>query len=205
MTTSRILGIGGLVVATALTLASCGSQDPDPSGDPTASESGSNQSSGSGNGDAVPADWQEAKIDVARLHVPANWSVLNPTATDIGIAAPKDEIGFSPGGGSLVAGVHNGDPDVEASINGLAEQRLKNYQGDPNLSHVKRLPDVTVNGVLLAHVRWETAQTWDDEYLGVTADGESTVGVVWQFGKGDVDRAGAKELIDPVMETFELI
>lgn len=200
-----MLGISGLVVATTLTLASCGSQNPDPSGDPTVSESGTNQSDGSGSGDATLSGWQEAKIDVARLHVPADWSVLNPTATGVGIAAPKDELGFSPGGGSLVAGVHNGDPDVEASINGLAEQRLKNYQSDPNLSHVKRLPDVTVNGVLLAHVQWETAQTWDDEYLGVTTDGESTVGVVWQFGKGDLDRAGANELTDPVMETFELI
>lgn len=199
-----MLGIGGLVVATALTLSSCGSQDPDPSGDPTVSESGNNQPDGSGSGDAIPSDWQEAKIDVARLHVPADWSVLNPTATGTGIAAPKDEFGFSPGGGSLVAGVHNGDTNVEASINGLAEQRLKNYQSDPNLSRVKRLPDVTLNGVLLAHVQWETAQTWDDEYLGVTTDGESTVGVVWQFSKGDLDRTGARELIDPVMETFEL-
>lgn len=198
-----MLGIGGLVVATVLTLASCGSQDPDPSGDPTVSESGDNKSGGPGSGDATPSDWQEAKIDVAGLHVPADWTVLNPTATGIGIAAPKDEFGFSPGGGSLVAGVHNGDTDVEASINGLAEQRLKNYQSDPNLSHVKRLPDVTLNGVLLAHVQWETAQTWDDEYLGVTTDGESTVGVVWQFSKGDLDRTSAQELIDPVMETFE--
>lgn len=95
--------------------------------------------------------------------------------------------------------------DVKAYVARSADSIVKSRKSDPNIVSVERRPDVTINGVLFAHVEWETSQTWDSEYLTVSRDGTSQVDVVWQFGKGDVDRKGVQELIDPVMETFELL
>jgi hypothetical protein len=183
-----------------LVVAGCGSKDPDPSGNPTSGESTSGQTSEPG----IPSDWQEATIDAAGVHVPADWTVLNPMATDIGFAAPKDELGFSPGGGSMVVNVGDDSGDVKAIIDAATKFNLETYKSDPNLSNVKRLPDVTVNGVPFSLVQWETSQTWETEYLTATADGSESITLSWQFAKGDIDRKGSQELIDPVMETFVL-
>lgn len=200
MTISRSLGIATLALATVITLAGCGSPDTEPSGDPTSGGSNSQSSE-----PATPSDWQEAAIDAASIHVPADWTVLNPKATDIGVAAPKDELGFSPGGGSMVVNVGDDSGDVKAIIDAATKFNLETYKGDSNLSNVKRLPDVTINGVPFSLVQWETGQTWETEYLTATADGSESITLSWQFAKSDIDRASVQKLIDPVMETFELL
>lgn len=201
MTTSRTLGVAALALTTAMTFAGCGSQDPDPSGDPT-----KEQSAGEQTGEpTIPSDWQEAKIDAARVHVPQDWSVLNPKAADVGFTAPTDEFGLSPGGGSMVVNVGDDSGDIEAIIDAATEFNLETYKGDPNSSNVKRLPDVTINGVPFSLVQWETSNTWETEYLTATVDGTESITLSWQFAKGDVDRKGSHELIDPVMATFELL
>ncbi|MGH3349549.1 MAG: hypothetical protein ACRDPS_02700 [Nocardioides sp.] len=201
MTTSRTLGIAVLALTTVVTFAGCGSQDPDPSEDPTIGQSAGGQTSEP----AIPSDWQEAKIDVASVHVPQDWAVLNPKATDIGFTAPKDEFGFSPGGGSMVVNVGDDTGDAEAIIDAATEFNLKTYKGDPNISNVKRLPDLTISGVPFSLVQWETSQSWETEYLTATDDGTESITLSWQFIKSDIDRKGSQDLIDPVMETFELL
>ncbi len=203
MTTSRTLGIAGLVLAATMTLASCGSEDPSPGGDPT-SEPASPGSGGSSQGSSIPADWQVAKIDVAQVHLPSDWAILNPQPTAVGFNTSKDEFGFSAGGGTLTANVGSGEGDVESNIDSVTKFHLETYEGDSNLSKVTRLPDAEINGVPFSTIQWETSQTWETEYITVTPDGTSDVSVIWQFTKGDIDREAAQKLIDPVMETFEL-
>lgn len=203
MMTSRTLRVAGLVLAATMTLASCSSEDPGPSGDPT--NGPSSTGSGSSQESSVPADWQEAKIDVAQVHLPSDWALLNPQPTAVGFNTSKDEFGFSAGGGTLTANVGSGEGDVESNIDSVAKFHLETYQGDSNLSKVTRLPDAKINGIRFAAIQWETSNTWETEYITVTPDGASDVSVIWQFTKGEVDRKGAQKLIDPVMKTFELL
>lgn len=187
-------------MATVLAFAACGSEDPTPT-DPTAKSSGGNPSGTA----TVPSDWQSAETDAAVVHLPPDWSLLDGQPDSAGFAAPKDDFGLSPGGGTIVLNVATDASDVKAYVARSAESIVKSRESDPNIVGVERRPDVTINGILFAHVEWETSQTWDSEYITVSRDGASQVGVVWQFGKGDVDRKGSQELIDPVMDTFELL
>ncbi|MGH3976426.1 MAG: hypothetical protein ACRDS9_24370 [Pseudonocardiaceae bacterium] len=201
MTTSRRLGIAALLLATVTMLAGCGSEDPDPSGDPPTGESPSESTDGS----TVPADWQEVKIEVAQVHLPSDWTILDQDETSASFAAAKDEVGLSPGSGTMGIGVNSPSGDVKADIERATTSHLETYQGDSNMKNVKRLPDVTINDVLFTHVQWEVGQSWDSEYVTVTSDGEYVVTVGWGFSKSGIDRKGSQALIDTVMETFELL
>lgn len=205
MTTSRALGIATLALTTVMTLAGCGSQGTDPAGNPTGEESTSKQASESSAGDAIPADWQEVKIEVAQIHLPPDWTVLNQREGSASFAAAKDNLGLIPGSGTMGYGVNSPSGDVKADIESATESRLETYRSDPNRTNVKRLPDVTINGALFSHFQWEVGQSWNSEYVTVTADDQSVVTVGWGFNKSGLDRKGSQELIDPVMETFELV
>lgn len=199
MTTSRTLGIATLALATVLMLTGCGSQEPDPSGDPTSAGT-----SESADGATVPADWQEVKIDVAQIHMPPEWSILNQRANAASFAAAKDELGLIPGSGTMGSGVNSPSGDVKADIEHATESRLETYRNDPNRKNVKRLADVTINDVPFSHFQWEVGQRWNSEYVTVTPDGQSVITVGWGFSKSGLDRDGSQKMIDPVMETFEL-
>ncbi|MFI5623488.1 hypothetical protein ACIA03_08490 [Nocardioides sp. NPDC051685] len=205
MTTSRTLGIATLALTAAMALAGCGSDSPNPDGDPT-NGTPTADASGSAGGSEVPADWQEAKTDEAAVHLPRDWAILNAKDTSVGFEPPKGKFGFAPGGGTMTTGVHSGTGDLKSDINRAAEHHLKALQSDPTSTNVKRLSNMTTaDGVELSIVQWETDQTWNVEYTTVTEDGQWVLGVTWQFNKSDIDRKGSQELIAPVMETFELL
>ncbi len=105
----------------------------------------------------------------------------------------------------MVVNVGDDTGDAEAIIDAATEFNLKTYKGDPNISNVKRLPDLTISGVPFSLVQWETSQSWETEYLTATDDGTESITLSWQFIKSDIDRKGSQDLIDPVMETFELL
>lgn len=198
MTTSRTLRIAPLALATVLLLTSCGSQEPDPSGDP--SRGGASESTPS---ETTTAGWQEVEIDVAQIRMPPDWSIIDQGPDSASFAAAKDQVGLSPGSGTMGIGVNSPSGDLKADIERATASHLETYRDDPNMRNVKRLPDLTTNGATFSHVQWEVGQSWDSEYVTVTPDGEYVVTVRWGFTKSGLDRKGSQDLIDPVMETFE--
>lgn len=201
MTMSRTLRFAALAAATVLALTGCASQGPEQPTEPTVEPSNGEPTSSP----TIPSDWQSAEMAAAAVHLPPDWTLLDTTPDSTGFASPQDDFGFSAGGGTLALNVATDAADVKAYVDRSAKSLVKSRQSDPSIVSVKRRPDVTINGVLFAHVEWETSQTWDSEYLTVSRDGASQVVVVWQFTKGDLDRKGAQALIDPVMDTFELL
>ncbi|GGU38788.1 hypothetical protein GCM10007979_42550 [Nocardioides albus] len=189
-----------MALSLAMVFAGCGSQDSDPSGDPT-----SKGASETTDGASTPADWNEVKIDVARVYVPPDWAILSQRDNAASVAVAKDDLGLIPGSGTMGSGVNSPSGDLKANIDDATEFHLETFRGDPNIKNVKRLPDVTINGVLLSHIQWEKETSWDSEYITVTTDLQSVITIGWGFTKSDLDRKGSQDLIDPVMETFELL
>lgn len=103
----------------------------------------------------------------------------------------------------MTAGVNSSSGDIEADIESTTKFHLETFNGDPNLKNVKRLPDVTINGVPFSHIQWEVGPSWKSEYVTVTPDGAWAITIGWGFTKSGLDRKGSQELIDPVMNTFE--
>jgi hypothetical protein len=203
MTTSRTLGITAVVLTTLMMLASCGSQDPDPSGDPTTGQATSGHPSDSADGSTTPADWQEVKIEAAQVYLPADWTIIDQDETSASFGAAKDELGLSPGSGGVSTGVNSPSGDVKADLERATKFHLETFNGDSNLKNIKRLPDVTINGVLFSHIQWELGPSWRSEYVTVTPDDAWVITIGWAFTKSGLDRTGSQKLIDPVMETFE--
>lgn len=197
MTTSRGLNIVALALITVTMLGACGSQDQDFSGGPMNAEA-SEQTGGVG----APSDWQEVKIDAAQVHLPPHWTILDQEETSVSFAAAKDELGLSPGSGTITTGVNSPSGDVKADLERTTEFHLETFNGDPNLKNVKRLPDVTIDGVLFSHIQWEVGPSWRSEYVAITPDDAWSVTIGWGFTMSGLDRNGSQELIDPVMETF---
>lgn len=198
MTTSRKMTFSATALIVTMVVAGCGSPDPDPSGDPTSEHTSETTDDAS-----TPADWREVKIDVARIYIPQGWTILNQRDNAASVAVAKDDLGLIPGSGTIGSGVNSPSGDQKANIDAATEFHLETFRGDPNITNVRRLPDVTINGVLLSHIQWEKETSWDSEYITVTTDLQSVITVGWGFTKSGIDRKGSQELIDPVMETFE--
>ncbi|MFE7224808.1 hypothetical protein ACFU7D_08505 [Nocardioides sp. NPDC057577] len=203
MTTSRTIAVTALILTTTLTGTSCassagsGTESPSaPNGSATASESPTSPS--------VPSDWQEVSVDAAQLHVPPDWTVEPGGAETVSMVAPKDDLGYSPGFGNLLASNLGGGGDVATNVETIAGYE-KDRLTTGGAAHLKRLPDATFNGALFYHFQYEKDRTWNDSYATVTEDGQQQITINWDFNKSDIDRKGADALIAKVMPTFELL
>ena len=203
MRTSRSIAVAALTTALGVTLGACGTGES-PDTEPTSNATDSTaDSSPSPTGPAVPEGWKVASAEVAQLHVPPDWELESHADQAQTMVAPENKNGLSPGSGEVMAGAYGADGETEESVEGLAKLLNDQLKADSSLTKLERLPDETINGTLFYHFRAETDFDWQDHYGTVTPTTRDQVTVTWKFNKSDIDRKGAKALIDPIMATYE--
>lgn len=155
----------------------------------------------------MPANWKKVNLkNVVQIQVPPTWKVTpgpDPLSTIIGA---RDKDGHIPGGPTLGLNPYiGGTGDMKADVATLAslDEKLLVHEGD--LANIKRLPDVTVNGVELYHLQYQDTQKWFDDFGGVTADGTQKIVVSWVFNRDLIDRKSAEAFEAQVMPTYRLL
>lgn len=202
MTTSRLLTLTALALATTLTASACSPSGENPSGsDPTSTSASSSPTASESSVATVPADWQTVELgQVAELSVPSDWTVKSTNDSLHTLQAPKDKVGFPPGSATVginsLAGGKQGTK-LESSARWVMENDYAGYKP-------KRLPNEVINGTDFYRIQFESESEWYDVYGTVTPDAEQHIVIEWKFLK-TLDRKQAEAVWGPVMPTFKML
>lgn len=120
---------------------------------------------------------------------------MHPGGGQLGFDAPKGQYITKPGGASFAS---NTTP--RASTEADVPSALGLFKG-MQLAKIKRLPDVTLGGVVFYHVQAQSKGNWYDMF-GTVRNGY-LVHVLWTMMREIIDRADATKLINQVMTTFK--
>ncbi|GGR43916.1 hypothetical protein J2S40_004185 [Nocardioides luteus] len=132
--------------------------------------------------------------------MPPDWTIDATNASLQTLEAPKDATGFPPGRGGIGVGSLAGGDQAE-QFDWVAKHAKENdYAGYDNF---KRLPDEVINGTKFFRFQFDSEAVWWDVYGTVTADGEHSILIEWQFDK-TIDRKQAEDIWSPVMPTFKM-
>lgn len=202
MRTARTIKIGALAACLALTMAGCGSDEPD--ADPTEpAVTGTPSAPDSSNGSEVPSDWQVAAVGPAQLQIPPDWTLESIADQQQTMRAPKDSIGLSPGFGNILADPNAGGGEGEGAVDEWAKLTESALADD--VQNLKRLPNETINGAVFYHFQGEGEGFWQDHYGTVVPGGDDRITITWRFNQTDIDRKGAEALIAQIMPTYEVL